>query len=526
MVRSLCRQGETVHLVCQENDPAAYDFIGAAFTHKRDGGVVKHFERETPYRGSCVLHKPELDGILPVFVWDEYAEHSRVVPMIDLANAELEAYIARNVMVVEAIVDEYGITGIHANHAVLMPTVAQRVRLSRGIPFTIMPHGSDIEYAVKKDPRFLAYASSAIESSGRVFVIGDEMRERVRAVFHTVPELESKLTGLHLGVDTSEFEPVERDGRRGRIQQLIVSAGDLAKGKTARDTARMRDALRVWAHGEPLAPLLHASAGYDPKKADADIAVKLERIDWSKPTVLFVGRLIAAKGIQSVIAALPAALERQPDLQLIVVGHGPLRELMEAFIFALSEGRDDLLAEILEHGRLLEQAGSVDPGYAEVSAYMARLREKGGMESYQACAQSSRFRESITFTGYLTHHELKHLFACCDVGIFPSVVREAGPLVFLEAIASGCLPMGTYMGGMAASIDAVSDEIGSDLKRLMGLSPERTADDIAAKLPDALHHAPEFRLALADVARKHYDWSSVSTKLRAEVDLLSGGLHQ
>jgi glycosyltransferase involved in cell wall biosynthesis len=148
------------------------------------------------------------------------------------------------------------------------------------------------------------------------------------------------------------------------------------------------------------------------------------------------------------------------------------------------------------------------------------------MGNYLASAQSARFRESVTFTGYLTHHELKHLFACCDVGIFPSVVREAGPLVFLEAIASGCLPMGTYMGGMAASIDAVSKELGADLKRLMSLDPDRTADDIAKKLPDALLHAPEYRLALAEVARQRYDWSSVSAKLKDELELLPGGLHE
>lgn len=526
VVRSLCRQGETVHLVCQENHPADYDFVAAALTHKRDGSVVTLFQRDTHYAGRCVLHKPELAGVLPVFVWDEYEEHSRVVPMIELGDDELEEYIHLNTAVVEAIVDEYGITGIHANHAVLMPTVAQRVHASRGVPFTIMPHGSDIEYAVKKDRRFLDYASSAIESSGRVFVIGDEMRERVRSVFGGVPDLEKRLSGLHLGVDTSEFEPVGRAQRSARIEKLMASAVHLAKGKTDDDSARMRDALRQWAPGMPLAPVLRDAASYDPKKADANLGAKLARIDWNKPTVLFVGRLIAAKGIQSVIAALPAALQAGPDLQLVVVGHGPLRELMEAFIFALSEGREDLLAEILENGRALEHSASADPGYAEVSAFLARLSAQGSMGQYAACARSARFPDSITFTGYLTHHELKHLFACCDVGIFPSVVREAGPLVFLEAIASGCLPMGTYMGGMAASIDAVSGELGGDLKRLMSLDPDRTADDIAEKLPQALLHAPEYRLALADVARKHYDWSSVSAKFRSELDLLAGGLHQ
>ena len=38
------------------------------------------------------------------------------------------------------------------------------------------------------------------------------------------------------------------------------------------------------------------------------------------------------------------------------------------------------------------------------------------------------------------------------MALFPSVVAEAGPLVFLEAMASGCFPVGTYFAGMAVSI--------------------------------------------------------------------------
>ena len=49
----------------------------------------------------------------------------------------------------------------------------------------------------------------------------------------------------------------------------------------------------------------------------------------------------------------------------------------------------------------------------------------------------------MIFTGYLTHRELRYLFPCCDVAVFPSIVAEAGPLVFLEALASGVSPLGT-----------------------------------------------------------------------------------
>ena len=82
------------------------------------------------------------------------------------------------------------------------------------------------------------------------------------------------------------------------------------------------------------------------------------------------------------------------------------------------------------------------------SFYMTLGEEPGYLEVLD--------KDSVIFTGYLTHHELRYLFPCCDVAIFPSVVAEAGPLVFLEALASGCFPLGTYFAGMAASIDSVA----------------------------------------------------------------------
>lgn len=516
VVRSLCRQGETVHLVCQENHPERYDFICAARKYNRDGSVTSLFERESAFSGKCILHQPALGEVLPVFVWDEYEQHKRVVPMIELGDDELESYIARNTAVVGRIVEEFGVAAIHANHAVLMPEVADRISRSHGIPFTIMPHGSDIEYAVKKDERFLRYASSAMSHAGSVFVIGEEMRRRVLTVFRDVPRLEEKLTELHLGVDTAQFEPVERRGRAERIEQLVRSLRDLPKGRKPEAVDEMHASLRGWSSGDDLSAILAKAAEYDAKKPDYDVEEKLNRIDWSAPTVLFVGRLIAAKGIQSVIAALPTVLQERPDLQLIVVGHGPLRELMEALIFALSNGRADLVSEIVNSGRRLEGAATGDAALSEVKAFF----------EHAPPADASTLSRAVTFTGYLTHHELKHLFACCDVGVFPSVVREAGPLVFLEAIASGCFPMGTYFGGMAASIDAVGGRLDPGAKQLMILDPVRTAEDIAAKLPFALDEAPKHRLALAEIARESYDWAAVSSKLRDVLTLLSGGLHQ
>ena len=522
VVRSLCRMGETVHLVCQENHPERYDFIAGAAVHRRDGTVETKFARETPYSGKCFLHQPELDGILPVFVWDKYEEYSRVVPMIDLPTPEIESYIARNVSVVSRLVRDEGITVIHANHAVLMPTVAQRIGETAGTPYTVMPHGSDIEYAVKKDERFLRYASDAFERARRIFVIGDEMRGRVLKVFAGVPGLESKLSDLHLGVDTSDFEPLAREGRPGNIALLSAALATLPRGKSIAQEREMLRTLPNVTELDGLLETLGAAARYDSKRPDENADSKLIAIPWtSAPTLLFVGRLIAWKGIQSLIAALPLAMDREPGLRTIIVGHGPLREAMEAFVWALREGRRDIVKLIARNGGALEGSAK-SPGdessLHEVTSFYERLESSGTLDAYFETARRVLRDDSVVFTGYLTHSELRHLFPCCDVGVFPSVVREAGPLVFLEALASGCFPLGTYFGGMAASIDAVGEEIAPEVADIMKLDPKDTVADLARNIPPALEQAPRYREVFAKLARDRYDWSSVSRRFLRETD--------
>lgn len=96
-----------------------------------------------------------------------------------------------------------------------------------------------------------------------------------------------------------------------------------------------------WMHQSP--------SSYAEKQPDADIEAKLEAIDWANDkTLLFVGRIIASKGLQSIIAALPLILDKHPTARLLVVGHGPLREAMEALLWALEHGMRSLVERIVE----------------------------------------------------------------------------------------------------------------------------------------------------------------------------------
>jgi len=178
----------------------------------------------------------------------------------------------------------------------------------------------------------------------------------VKNVFKSVPRLDEKCVELHLGVDTSQFDPVPRDRRRERIDAIEAALKGKKRGKSREQSEAMFSRLSGALDQEELRQICVEAERYDGKAPDAGAEEKLATIEWAtSPTLLFAGRIISMKGVQSVLAALPLILERVPDLQLIVVGHGPLREPMEAFVWGLEHGDRALVEKIVAWGKALEE---------------------------------------------------------------------------------------------------------------------------------------------------------------------------
>jgi glycosyltransferase involved in cell wall biosynthesis len=525
VVESLCMEGHTVQLVCQEPYPHFYDCIAEAYRYHLDGSVETMVgPRDVPYPGKCIMHKPQLGDTLPVYVWDKYDEYPNVVPMVNLSDEAIEQYVDRNAKVLQRVVTERGVHAMHVNHAVLMSVVAQRVSHATGVPYAIMEHGSGLEYAVKPDERLKAMATSAFTDAGHLFVHGEEMRRRIETMLPDVPNMAQKFSVLPLGVHTAQFEPVPRERRREKMGRLFFELLPLDRGRKPGQITRMFDEMQRTTDAPALRAVL-SGVKYETKAPDEDVEEKLQQVDWEHDAVmLFVGRLISAKGIQSGLAALPLLLAEDPGIRFIVVGHGPLREPMEAFLWGLEHGDRALVERIVECGRLLEgdpdgTGGSQALG--KVKWFFEELEERGELDAYFALAQEHVRADRVIFTGYLTHHELQHLFPCCDAGIFPSIVKEAGPLVFLEALASGCFPLGTYFGGMKASIDAIAELFPDDIADAMKIDPMNTVNDIVTHVGRALRFGVRYKDVLSRTARERYDWTSVGRKLAHELDTLA-----
>ncbi len=513
IVRSLVRNGETVHLMCQENHPEIYDFIAEVYKYRLDGSVETGFKREVPYPGRCILHKPEIGDTLPVYVWDHYEEFPHVVPMVELPDSTIKQYLERNMNALRRILKRYPITVFHANHAVLMSVVAMEVARECQLPFSIMPHGSAIEYAVKKDPRFFRYAHKAFREAHRILVIGKEMRTRILDLFPDIPDLEDRLEELNLGVDTQQFQPIENHQRKRNIQLLIDRIQAVPRGKRPEQSQQLWQKAQQLQDLATLPSLLKKYGQYATKNPDHDVEAKLQSVDWSREKILlFVGRLIVSKGLHSILAALPEIFAHHPNSRLLVIGHGPLREAMELFLFALSSGNRQLVEWIVNQGKALE--GSDPAPLRSVENYWHWLKKTHQWSSYWRKARQWVTPERVIFTGYLTHSELRYIFPCCDVAIFPSVVAEAGPLVFLEALASGCFPMGTDFAGMAASIDSTAAYLSDEITAYMKIRADEqwSVFDIAQKAPQALEFAPRVKMALRQVATDRYDWSQLAKR--------------
>ena len=522
MARALCRIGHPVHLVCQEAHPDAFDFIAAAHVYEPDGSVTTLFERETPYAGDCVMHKPRLGDTLPVYVADRYEEYSNVVPMVELSDQAIAAYLSRNVATVEGVVRNYGITSIHANHAVLMSVVAERLSATTGVPFAIMPHGSAIEYVVKKDHRFHVLAAAAFDRAARIFVQGPEMHRRVIETFPDLVGLENKLMSLNLGVDAQAFKPIQRKDRTENVSKLINALKGRQRGMPGDAFQELGRRLHADIAHEELSAIL-AEAQIDRSKLpDAGVEERLASVDWAHDDVLlFVGRLMSAKGLQSIIAALPQIFASRPGARLVVVGDGPIRPVMQAFLWALEHGEKQLAMHIVDRGSELEGGGAAP--YDEMSAYFGELKSRGKLDGYFETARQVVRPDRVIFTGYLRHGELKYLMPCCDVAIFPSKVAEAGPLVLLEAAASGCFPLGTYFAGMAAHIDSIARSLPLADAALMRLSNDasRTVADIIANTEAALALEGVHKTALRRCVEEHYDWVQAADKFAAELAALN-----
>src|SRR3954464_6036184 len=127
---ALARAGHEVHLVCQDRDPLALDWVDAAGDW--DGGRLEARTRREPARAT--VYRPDIAGLLPLYVADRY-EGVEARPFADLDEAELARYLERNVAAVREVAARARQDVALANHLVMGPAILARAL--HGVPYAV-----------------------------------------------------------------------------------------------------------------------------------------------------------------------------------------------------------------------------------------------------------------------------------------------------------------------------------------------------------------------------------------------------
>jgi len=211
--------------------------------------------------------------------------------------------------------------------------------------------------------------------------------------------------------------------------------------------------------------------------------------------VVFVGKLIASKGVDLLLAAWPLVLERVPEAKLVIVGFGAFRE-------ALEELGSNLLA-----GRELRGENGLELKY--LRAFL-----DGAPDGYPASA------DRVVWTGRLDHAELADLLPASEAMVVPSTFPEAFGMVAAEAAACGSLPVVARHSGLGEVAETLAEAVPEAARSFLAFERGPSAVTELAEAVAGWLEAPEplraaTREAMVGITRERYSWDGVARTLTA-----------
>jgi glycosyltransferase involved in cell wall biosynthesis len=258
LAREWSRAGHDVVVLCQEPHPEQHDVGGAE--------VVR----------------PDVGGLLPVFVLDRYEGYEAKL-LQDCSRDELDRWVEANA---SAVRERLPADLVFANHVLLGGPVAA----AAGAPYAVKTHGSELEYSMRGRPELAAWGRAALAGADAVFVGSAHIRDVLEEVVGHVERVHE----VPPGVDIDEWRP------RPREEAL---AGLLAESE--RDPENPGNA--------------------NERLPDEQNAARLERfLAGDTPTVVYFGKLLYNKGVHVLLEAL-----RGVDARAVIVGFGDYREELE-----------------------------------------------------------------------------------------------------------------------------------------------------------------------------------------------------
>ena len=472
--------GHDVLLLCQEQHPERFGWIDA-------WGTVDGSSRSArtpnptagPASGRCVVLRPTIGPILPVFVLDPYEGFDEVRRFVDLDDDALEAYLRHNVDALRTAAAEHDPEVSIVGHAI--PGAAIGRRALGADRYVARIHGSDLEYAIRPQPRYRDLASEGLLAAHTV--VGPT-REVIDRCAELVPGVERLGRIVPPGVDVEAFHPLTRADALADVAGRLDGDLDTARGRPSSVDRAVADAIAA-RDLDALDTLLET---YDHDAPDPDAAARLRSLlDAPEPIVGYLGKLIPQKGVELLVQA---RARLRHDARGLIVGFGSGRERLAALVRAIEDDDHDALAWLREAADLPVELDRQEP----------------------------RRAIHVTFTGKLDHRYAPGAFAAMDVCVVPSILDEAFGVVVAEAAAAGALPLVARHSGLAEVAAALEAEV--DRPALFSFEPgpgsvRRIADGIdrLLSLPGAERRA--LGLALEGVVRERWTWGRACDALLA-----------
>jgi glycosyltransferase involved in cell wall biosynthesis len=374
VARILRDRGHDVALVCQEPHPERYGWIDASAVVGGEAPPLadrlRPFVSRDPAAGSCVLLRPAIGELLPVFVLDRYEGFRTVRRFVDLTAAELEAYLRANVEALRAAVSWHDSQVVIAGHAVPGPAIAARAMGPDRYIAKI--HGSDLEYALRPQERYRELAREGLSDARAVIGGSRDVLERCRAL---VPETAQPTLVIPPGVDAGAFRPrPRRDALLQAADRLDAdrAGGSVTGGRPASADADLRAAL-----GD-IRAIDAIGAGYDQEAPDEGAAAALRALaETERPIVGYLGKLIPQKGVELLLEARAALA----DPVALIVGFGSHRERLEALAIG-----DRASGDVVFTGRLDHRYAPAVVAAMDVLVVPSVLEEAFGMVAAEGAA--------------------------------------------------------------------------------------------------------------------------------------------
>ena len=227
----------------------------------------------------------------------------------------------------------------------------------------------------------------------------------------------------------------------------------------------------------------------------------LARVEPEDRLVVFVGKLIASKGVELLLAAWPLVLAREPAARLVIVGFGAFREGLEALAAQLAAG--DLEAARATRG----EDGQELPW---LEAFLDGLEDEDG---YREAARG--LTERLAFAGRLDHAELTDLLPAAEAMAVTSTFPEAFGMVAAEAAACGALPVVARHSGLGEVARTLATAVPEPARAWLTFevgpgAVSELADALGGWLAAPADLREATREAIVEATRERYSWDGVA----------------